>query len=325
MIPAHDSLRAIQDAGAADFDSTRLAGDLSAVVRPVRRHRAVRATVGTAAGVAAVGAVALWNQQYRAQVMPAEVPVASAVPSETPTPTPSSSPSTTPATTAPAISMTELVVVGERIEWTITTVAETYGESEAAVREALIAALPAEANGDPEGWVSPIELPAPATMEEAAALLVQAQVQNLEAMGVPREDWLATLTIASILVKESPDPHAWPDISQVIHNRLEADMRLDVESPLLFITRADERTVTDDGFAVDSPYNTFMYAGLPPTPIGASGLDAVDAAAHPSAGDALYFLVDPETGAALLGATLHEHQLNAVELGLIEPEDVLPE
>ncbi|WP_062522646.1 endolytic transglycosylase MltG [Demequina silvatica] len=317
MSTAHQALRDLERSGAATFDATRLAGDLSPVTRRVRRHRATRAGVGSVAGLAVLGAgtygVLRWGPDRT--VAPA---VTSPAPSGSAEPAPTGEPSPSPSVTAPELTAADLVIPGERIEHTIARIAETYGASETSVREAMVLALPPEANGEPEGWVAPGDYPAPATAQEAAGMLVASQLHNLQSMGVAREDWLRTVTLASILAKEVPDPYDQPAVSRVIWDRLDAGMMLELESPLIYITRADERTVSDDGFAVDSPYNTFMYEGLPPGPIGASDLGAIDSAAHPSEGAQLYFVRDPQSDAVLLADTFEEHRENLIEVGLLD-------
>lgn len=322
MSSAHDTLAALRDAGARDFAGTALALDLTPVRRRVRRHRVMRTAVTSVAGVAVVGAgaygVKVWDPTSGATLAPASSAPAESTPADTPSATPSESVTEVP------ITASDVVIQGERIEDTIDRIAWTHDVPVERAREALVAALPPEAGGEPEGWVSPGDFPIGSTVEETAQVLVDVQLQNLQSMGVAPEDWQSTLTVASILVKEARTAQEWPALSRMIANRLDAGMRLELESPLVYITRADEQTVTDDGFALDSPFNTFMYEGLPPTPIGAVGLDAVDAAAHPSEGDQLYF-VRNEAGALLFAETFHDFQLLLVELGHLAPEDVLPE
>lgn len=322
MSSAHDTLAALRDAGARDFAGTSLALDLTPVRRRVRRHRVVRTAVTSIAGVAVVGAgaygVKLWDPTFGATLAPAS----SAPAEDTPAPSPSASPSES--TVPLGLTASDIVVEGERVEATIDRLATTHGVTVERAREALVAALPPEAGGEPEGWVSPGDYPIGATVEETAQLLVNIQLQNLQSMAVAPEDRQATLTVASILVKESGNAQEWPALSRMIANRLDAGMRLELESPLVYITGADEQTVTDDGFALDSPFNTFMYEGLPPTPIAAVDLGAVDAAAHPSEGDQLYFVRNAD-GALLFADTFHDFQLLLVDQGQLAPEDVLPE
>ncbi|WP_062515851.1 endolytic transglycosylase MltG [Demequina gelatinilytica] len=327
MSTAHDALAAIRATAAQDFATTGLSAGLSPVTRRVRRHRAVRAATGSVAGIAALGAGVYGYSRWGAAVPVAPASTSPSVQATTPASSATAEPSGSPEAMVSSEPVTAdyLVAEGDTIEATVTALATVYSATAEEARAAIVAALPPEAEDDPEGWVSPGSELAPTTLEEAAQWLVDLQLRNLQSMGVAREDWKETLTIASILVGESGDPYNWTRISEVIHNRLDAGMMLQLESPLYYITGAAERRVTDDGFAVDSPYNTFMYEGLPPTPIGSSGLGAVDAAAHPESGDLMFFLIDPETGDGHFAETFHQHQLNAVELGMIEAGDVLPE
>jgi len=63
--------------------------------------------------------------------------------------------------------------------------------------------------------------------------------------------------------------------------------------------------VGDDAWAADTPYNTYMYAGLPPTAVGAPTPESLDAAVNPSDGDWMYFLRTPN-GMVLLFTTFDE-------------------
>jgi UPF0755 protein len=67
--------------------------------------------------------------------------------------------------------------------------------------------------------------------------------------------------------------------------------------------------ITRAHLATDTPYNTYTRAGLPPTPIAMPGADALHAATHPAAGDALYFVaIGDGSGRHVFSATLAEHQ-----------------
>lgn len=294
MSTARDLMRALESAGAAEFSSTRVAADLSPVTGRVRRHRAVRAGVGAAAGIAVLGGgyAAASSWQWRHSVAPA---VGGAVESV------AASPSASPV--APSGTLDHLVTEGERVEWTVAALSEHYRVSEDDAEAALVDALPPEAEGNPEGWVAGDAVDLPATVDEAARMLVDLQVQNLTSVGVEREDWLATLTLASLLVEEGPDPEDWTRISTVLRNRLDANTPLQIDSPLYYTLGADDQQFsTDDQRSIQSVYNTYANRGLPPTPISTPGLAAIDAATHPEAGGDFYFIIDPTTDRALFAA-----------------------
>ncbi len=108
--------------------------------------------------------------------------------------------------------------------------------------------------------------------------------------------WTTGLKIASLIQREAGGTSDMPLISGIIWNRLEKGMKLEIDATLQY---AQGRT--DAGWwgpvapplkAIDSPYNTYLYKGLPPTPIASPGLAAIDAALNPQETDCLFYLHD---------------------------------
>jgi UPF0755 protein len=82
-------------------------------------------------------------------------------------------------------------------------------------------------------------------------------------------------------------------------------MPLQVDASLVYgLGRPIKRSDTVD---FNSPYNTYQYKGLPPTPISNPGLTAIKAAAYPVESDYLYYLSRPHDGATIFSKTLEEH------------------
>ncbi|MDR2939835.1 MAG: endolytic transglycosylase MltG [Clostridiales bacterium] len=105
------------------------------------------------------------------------------------------------------------------------------------------------------------------------------------------------IKIASILEKETRQVSERPIISSIIHNRLNSGMKLQLPSTILHVVEKERALLEDSDFSIDSPYNTFLYGGLPSAPISNPGKDCIEAALHPSNTDYLYFLLkDEETG-----------------------------
>lgn len=99
------------------------------------------------------------------------------------------------------------------------------------------------------------------------------------------------LIVASILEKETAVPQEKRLIAGVIVNRLKKRMPLQVDPTVIYALGDDyQGKLNHKGLKVDSPYNTYKYRGLPPTPIAMVGKDAIDAAAHPKMTDYLYFV-----------------------------------
>lgn len=111
------------------------------------------------------------------------------------------------------------------------------------------------------------------------------------------------VTIASLIEKEAAvDVSKGIDerslISSVIYNRLRTDMTLGLESSILYIHQDYEGSPTAEMLTEDSPYNTNINHGLPPTPICNPSLAAIRAALYPEATDYYYFYYDEETGSS---------------------------
>lgn len=105
------------------------------------------------------------------------------------------------------------------------------------------------------------------------------------------------IVIASMIEKEARLAEEHPMISRVIHNRLALGMNLGIDATVIY-ARGPERTgpLTDADLAIDSPYNTRLYPGLPPTPIAAPSRSALDAALHPADGPWLYYVLADAEG-----------------------------
>ncbi len=98
------------------------------------------------------------------------------------------------------------------------------------------------------------------------------------------------LTIAS-LVQAEGDPKDFGKISQVIRNRLKVGMQLQLDTTIHYITRTRGSVfLSTDATRTASPYNTYLYYGLPPGPIDNPGRAAMDAAVNPVPGNWTYFI-----------------------------------
>ena len=99
------------------------------------------------------------------------------------------------------------------------------------------------------------------------------------------------LVIASIAQSEAKYPDDMPKVVRVILNRLHAGRRLQVDATSVYGAKLlgldPTKTIHSK---INSPYNTYTHDGLPPTPISNPGADAMDAAAHPAAGNWLYYV-----------------------------------
>ncbi|SDB94123.1 UPF0755 protein [Raineyella antarctica] len=123
------------------------------------------------------------------------------------------------------------------------------------------------------------------------------------------------VTVASIVEAEVFNEGDRAKVARVVYNRLDKGMPLQLDTTVKYVNGLDGKvTTTDQERVKDSPYNTYLHAGLPPGPIGAPGKAALDAAAHPAAGSWLYFVaVNMETGETKFATTFEEHNKYVAE------------
>jgi len=98
------------------------------------------------------------------------------------------------------------------------------------------------------------------------------------------------VTLASIIEGEAMIDDERPMVSSVYHNRLDRGMRLQADPTIQFIIEGPPRRLLNDDLEIDSPYNTYRYAGLPPGPINNPGFQSIKAALYPAESDYLYFV-----------------------------------
>ncbi|MGH8224852.1 MAG: endolytic transglycosylase MltG [Gammaproteobacteria bacterium] len=116
------------------------------------------------------------------------------------------------------------------------------------------------------------------------------------------------LIVASIVEKETAVPEEREKIAGVFERRLQRGMHLDADPTVIYgLGDAYTGKLTRRGLASDTPYNTYLHRGLPPTPICMPGLATIEAALHPAAGTALYFVAKGD-GTHVFSDTLAEQQ-----------------
>ena len=102
--------------------------------------------------------------------------------------------------------------------------------------------------------------------------------------------------VASMVEEEARVPQDRAKIARVIYNRLAQDMRLEIDATVLYAIQRHTAELTVDDLAIDSPYNTRLYKGLPPTPIATPGRAALEAALNPEEGDWLFYVLADADG-----------------------------
>jgi UPF0755 protein len=98
------------------------------------------------------------------------------------------------------------------------------------------------------------------------------------------------LIVASMVEREALLARDRPRVAAVIYNRLRLGIPLGIDSTIRYALHDFSKPLTDAQLRIDSPYNTRIHHGLPPTPISNPGLAAIDAAAHPAHVPYLYYV-----------------------------------
>ena len=130
---------------------------------------------------------------------------------------------------------------------------------------------------------------------------------NRKEEGLPYDSPYQALIMASIIEKETGVPEERGKIAGVFVRRLRMNMKLQTD-PTVIYAMADsyQGNIRRKDLSIDSPYNTYRYRGLPPTPIASAGREALYAALHPEPGKALYFVAKGD-GSHHFSETLAEH------------------
>ncbi|MGC8852280.1 MAG: endolytic transglycosylase MltG [Hydrogenobacter sp.] len=133
--------------------------------------------------------------------------------------------------------------------------------------------------------------------------------EDLKSSGMSLEEWV---TIASLIEKETALEKEKPLVSAVIHNRLKKGMKLQIDPTVIYAMK--RRNIWDSKLSakdmeIKDPYNTYLYYGLPPTPICNPGLNSLESALKPAKVDYLYFVADGN-GGHRFSSTYSEHLAN---------------
>jgi UPF0755 protein len=118
------------------------------------------------------------------------------------------------------------------------------------------------------------------------------------------------ITVASIVEKEGYYTFNMPKVARVVYNRLARGIPLQMDSTVLYALGQDGGPVTPQDLKVQSPYNTYLTNGLPPTPICMPSNAALRAALHPPPGSWLYFVLVQKNGVMAFSDTYAEQLAN---------------
>ncbi len=118
------------------------------------------------------------------------------------------------------------------------------------------------------------------------------------------------VTVASVVQKEGYYVKNMPQVARVIFNRLSKSMPLQMDSTVLYSLHQDGGAVSAATLKIDTPYNTYLHKGLPPTPICVVSLDALKATMNPPAGSWLFFTLVSKDGTMAFSDTYDQQLAN---------------
>ncbi|HEX3000388.1 MAG TPA: endolytic transglycosylase MltG, partial [Armatimonadota bacterium] len=116
-----------------------------------------------------------------------------------------------------------------------------------------------------------------------------------------------TIVLASLVEREARKPGERARIAGVLVNRLRANMRLECDATVQYALGKTKARLLYKDLAVDSPYNTYKYPGLPPGPICNPGVECIRAALHPEKNEYFFYVADGKTGGHLFTRSYEEH------------------
>ena len=170
-------------------------------------------------------------------------------------------------------------------------------------------------DGSPEGWFMPetyqfhrgsSDLELLKRMHGEMQRTLEQEWPN-RAEGLPLANPYQALILASIIEKETGVASERSQIAGVFVRRLQKDMLLQTDPSVIYGAADYHGDLTRKHLQTDTPYNTYINKGLPPTPIALPGKASIQAALHPADGDSLYFVADGK-GGHTFSATYEEHQ-----------------
>lgn len=203
--------------------------------------------------------------------------------------------------------------------WTVKQLLDALGKDpvleHTLATNADLATYPGLPSGHPEGWF----LPETYVFErgDSDLQLLQRAYQDMQTelaatwaardTGLPYEKPEEMLTMASIIEKETSVGSERADIAGVFVRRLLKRWRLETD-PTVIYGMGDSYTgnIRRSDLKTDTPYNTYTRHGLPPTPIAMPGPASLRAAAHPAAGEAMFFVANGQ-GGHTFSSTLEDH------------------
>jgi UPF0755 protein len=118
------------------------------------------------------------------------------------------------------------------------------------------------------------------------------------------------VVVASMVEREARVDEDRGKVARVIFNRLAADMPMEIDATIQFALGKQKEVLLFSDLEIDSPYNTYKVAGLPPGPIASPGQESLMAALNPTPGNWIFFVVVDDNGHHAFAETLAEQNRN---------------
>jgi UPF0755 protein len=206
---------------------------------------------------------------------------------------------------------------GTRLSKILTLIHDDAGipaaDLDAASKNLAALTLPAYARGTVEGFLFPATYNlAPGTtaikaLQQMVArfnqeVVIDNLVSGAQALGYTPYD---VVTVASLIEKEARLQKDYAKVARVAYNRLKPSWRqpFGFDSTLNYLLPQRRGKLQSSDFTIDSPYNSRIHRGLPPTPIDSPGHAALQAALHPTPGPWLYFVTIDKAGNTAFSTT----------------------
>jgi UPF0755 protein len=198
----------------------------------------------------------------------------------------------------------------------ITTKADFVAATQKSYNYAFLADKPASASL--EGYLFPdtYQISATANADDIVKIMLDNFDKKLTpdlraAIAGSGRNIFQTVTLASIVEREVSKPEDRKVVAGIFINRLNIDMPLESCATIQYILKSNDERFSYAQTQVDSPYNTYLYKGLPIGPIGDPGIDSIEAVLYPQNTDYYYFF--SASGVTYYSKTLAEHEAKIAE------------
>jgi len=135
----------------------------------------------------------------------------------------------------------------------------------------------------------------------------------------PRNDWYEILILASILEKEVITFEDRQLVRGILKKRIDNNIPIQADATIVYekcqgdVRSCSQRQLSQSDLKVNSPYNTYLNLGLPPTPIANMNETTIQAALNPKSSNYWYYLSNPQTKETIFSKTLDEHNKNKIK------------